>query len=62
MVQDPYASPDRLADLVGRCAEMGFTDVVVAFPRREGVFAGDMSVFEKAVTRLRRDAVGGGDH
>ncbi|WP_086563289.1 LLM class flavin-dependent oxidoreductase [Streptomyces africanus] len=61
VVEDPYGSPERLVDLVGRCAGLGFTDVVVAFPRREGVFAGDMSVFEEAVSRLRCDPVRGGD-
>ncbi|MEV4450557.1 MULTISPECIES: LLM class flavin-dependent oxidoreductase [Streptomyces] len=60
-VEDPYGSPERLVELVGRCADMGFTDVVVAFPRREGVFAGDMSVFEEAVSRLRCDPVRGGN-
>jgi alkanesulfonate monooxygenase SsuD/methylene tetrahydromethanopterin reductase-like flavin-dependent oxidoreductase (luciferase family) len=52
VVTDPYSSPDRLADLVGRCAELGFTDVVLAYPRHEGVFAGDMRAFEEAVGRI----------
>jgi hypothetical protein len=46
---EPYASPDRFADLVGRCGELGFTDVVVAYPRPAGVFAGDERAFERAV-------------
>lgn len=50
---DPYSSPERLAELVGRCAELGFTDVVIAWPRAEGVFAGDLSAFERAVAHLR---------
>jgi alkanesulfonate monooxygenase SsuD/methylene tetrahydromethanopterin reductase-like flavin-dependent oxidoreductase (luciferase family) len=49
----PYASPERLADLVGRCGELGFTDVVLAYPRPHGVFAGDERAFERAVTSLR---------
>ncbi|MEV7012366.1 LLM class flavin-dependent oxidoreductase [Streptosporangium sp. NPDC051022] len=52
VVAEPYGSPERLADLVGRCAELGFTDVVLAYPREEGVFAGDMRAFEEAVTRV----------
>ncbi len=50
---DPYASPERLADLVGRCGELGFTDVVLAYPRPDGVFAGDERAFERAVTSVR---------
>jgi alkanesulfonate monooxygenase SsuD/methylene tetrahydromethanopterin reductase-like flavin-dependent oxidoreductase (luciferase family) len=48
----PYASPERLADLVGRCGELGFTDVVLAYPRPHGVFAGDERAFERAVTSV----------
>ncbi|WP_053703460.1 LLM class flavin-dependent oxidoreductase [Streptomyces sp. WM6368] len=54
IVANPYGSPERLADLVGRCADLGFTDVVVAYPRREGIFAGDLSEFEEAVSRMQR--------
>ncbi|NED09285.1 LLM class flavin-dependent oxidoreductase [Streptomyces sp. SID6648] len=61
VVEDPYGSPERLAELVGRCADLGFTDVVLAWPRREGVFAGDMAVWEEAVSRLRRDTARGED-
>ncbi|WP_345363101.1 LLM class flavin-dependent oxidoreductase [Actinoallomurus liliacearum] len=50
IVADPYSSVDRLGDLVGRCACLGFTDVVVAYPRSEGVFAGDAAMFEKAMS------------
>jgi alkanesulfonate monooxygenase SsuD/methylene tetrahydromethanopterin reductase-like flavin-dependent oxidoreductase (luciferase family) len=50
IVADPYSSVGRLADLVGRCAHLGFTDVVVAYPRREGVFAGDAAAFQEAMS------------
>ncbi|GAA1997061.1 LLM class flavin-dependent oxidoreductase [Catenulispora subtropica] len=50
---DPYGSPERLADLVGRCADLGFTDAVVAWPRAEGAFAGDRTAFEKATSHVR---------
>ncbi len=50
VVADPYASPERLRDLIGRCAGTGFTDVVLAYPRAQGVFAGDPHAFELAVT------------
>jgi alkanesulfonate monooxygenase SsuD/methylene tetrahydromethanopterin reductase-like flavin-dependent oxidoreductase (luciferase family) len=49
VVADPYRSPERLRDLVGRSADLGFTDVVVAYPRRTGIFAGDPGSFERAV-------------
>jgi alkanesulfonate monooxygenase SsuD/methylene tetrahydromethanopterin reductase-like flavin-dependent oxidoreductase (luciferase family) len=52
VVTDPYRSPARFADLVGRCGELGFTDVVVAYPRADGVFAGDVRRFERAVPQL----------
>ncbi|HEY1622372.1 MAG TPA: LLM class flavin-dependent oxidoreductase [Streptosporangiaceae bacterium] len=50
IVADPYSSPERLRDLVGRCADLGFTDIVLAYPRRTGIFAGDLDSFERAVT------------
>ncbi len=53
IVADPYASPERLRDLVGRCADLGFTDVVLAYPRAAGIFAGDLNSFERAFTALR---------
>ncbi|MFI6442585.1 LLM class flavin-dependent oxidoreductase [Streptomyces sp. NPDC050759] len=49
VVADPYASPARFVDVVGRCRDLGFTDVVVNHPREEGVFRGDPGAFEKAV-------------
>lgn len=52
VVVDPYDSPERLADLAGRCAALGFTDVVLAHPRPDGVFAGDPHRFERAVLPL----------
>ncbi|MFE7776526.1 LLM class flavin-dependent oxidoreductase [Streptomyces sp. NPDC057445] len=58
VVADACASPERLADLLGRCAELGFTDVVLALPRAEGVFAGDRRAFERAVLHVR--GAGGG--
>jgi alkanesulfonate monooxygenase SsuD/methylene tetrahydromethanopterin reductase-like flavin-dependent oxidoreductase (luciferase family) len=52
VVADPYRSPERLCDLAGRCADLGFTDVVVAYPRPAGIFAGDLRSFERAVAAL----------
>jgi len=46
-------------DLVGRAAELGFTDVISHWPRPEGVYAGRREVLEQVATevvpRLRRD-------
>jgi hypothetical protein len=47
---------ERLRDLVGRCARLGFTDVVVAYPRPAGVFAGDPAAFERAMVACAADA------
>ncbi|WP_216651215.1 LLM class flavin-dependent oxidoreductase [Actinomadura litoris] len=52
VVDAPYASPERFAEVVGRCRDLGFTDVVVNHPRSEGVFAGDRTDFERAVLAL----------
>ncbi|MPZ85176.1 MAG: LLM class flavin-dependent oxidoreductase [Actinophytocola sp.] len=56
VVSDPFDSPERLADVVGRCAEVGFTDVVVPWPRDDGIFAGDQRAFEKAVLPMTTGA------
>lgn len=45
-------SAERIVDVVGRCHESGFTDVVIAYPRRDGVLAGDPAAFEHAAGRL----------
>ncbi|WP_211353752.1 LLM class flavin-dependent oxidoreductase [Couchioplanes caeruleus] len=34
-------SPQNLVDVLSRCAELGFTDAVVAYPRSTGIFSGD---------------------
>jgi hypothetical protein len=39
----------RFVDVVGRCHELGFTDVVVNHPRRSGIFHGDPDTFAHAV-------------
>lgn len=49
VVANPYESPERLADLLGRCAEAGFSDAVLPYPRDNGIFAGDQRAFERAV-------------
>ncbi|HKN97944.1 MAG TPA: LLM class flavin-dependent oxidoreductase [Pseudonocardiaceae bacterium] len=41
------ASVGRFTDMVGRAAELGFTDVVAHWPRADGVFAGRESVVEE---------------
>ena len=42
------------AEMSGRAAELGFTDVVTHWPRPEGPYAGDESVLEEVAARLRR--------
>ena len=39
-------------DLVGRAAGLGFTDVISHWPRREGIYAGSVSVLDEVASRL----------
>lgn len=41
-------------DAVGRAEELGFTDVVVHWPRTEGIYAGDETVLEAVAADLPR--------
>lgn len=45
-------SVDHFEDMVGRAGELGFTDVVTHWPRREGVYAGSERVLEEVAARL----------
>ena len=46
------SSVDAFDDAVGRAAELGFTDVVVHWPRASKQYVGDPAVLEQAATRL----------
>jgi alkanesulfonate monooxygenase SsuD/methylene tetrahydromethanopterin reductase-like flavin-dependent oxidoreductase (luciferase family) len=50
----PYAlsSLAYLTDAVGRAADLGFTDVIVHWPRPDGPYAGDEGVLETAAAEL----------
>ncbi|MEU6588530.1 LLM class flavin-dependent oxidoreductase [Streptomyces sp. NPDC046881] len=50
IVKSPYSSPEQFVDLVGRCQEIGFTDVVVNHPRPSGVFSGSRPDFLRAAS------------
>ena len=39
-------------DLTGRAAELGFTDVIAHWPRREGIYAGSEAVLEQVASRF----------
>ncbi|MFI7061232.1 LLM class flavin-dependent oxidoreductase [Kribbella sp. NPDC050124] len=43
------SSVDAFEDVVGRAADLGFTDVISHWPRAEGVYAGSVDVLEKVV-------------
>ena len=45
-------SPDFFADLAGRLGELGFTDMVVAWPRSEEPYAGSEKVLEKVASEV----------
>jgi len=46
------SSIEAFADAAGRAAELGFTDIVVHWPRPEGVYAGDDAVLDRIADRL----------
>ena len=45
------SSADLFEDVVGRAAELGFTDVTAPWPRAEGVYAGDERVVREVASR-----------
>jgi alkanesulfonate monooxygenase SsuD/methylene tetrahydromethanopterin reductase-like flavin-dependent oxidoreductase (luciferase family) len=49
-LDDGLSSPEAFAELAGRYAEIGVTDLVVHCPREEGPFAADLAVFEAIFT------------
>ena len=56
-LERPLASRDAFLDVVGRYEEMGFTELVVHWPRAEEPFAASRSVLEEIapdVDRLNR--------
>ena len=48
-------SIEHFRDCAGRAGELGFTDVVVAWPRPEGPFAGDEQILEDIAADLARE-------
>jgi len=49
---DPLASPGHCTDLLERCSKAGMTHVVIHWPRRAGVYAGDEAVLELIATEV----------
>ncbi|WP_459246463.1 LLM class flavin-dependent oxidoreductase [Streptomyces youssoufiensis] len=47
----PLGSVERFVDFAGACAEAGFTDLVVHYPRPDGPFAADLAVFERIASQ-----------
>lgn len=47
-------SVDAFEDAVGRAHELGFTDVVAHWPRRDGIYAGDEAVLQEVASRFAR--------
>jgi len=48
-------SVELYAEMAGRAAELGFTDVVTHWPRAEGPYAGDVSVLEAVAAQVVGD-------
>jgi hypothetical protein len=42
---DPAASPASMLGFARRCADLGFTDLTVHYPRSSGIFAGSGTAF-----------------
>jgi alkanesulfonate monooxygenase SsuD/methylene tetrahydromethanopterin reductase-like flavin-dependent oxidoreductase (luciferase family) len=49
-------SVDAFDDMVGRAEELGFTDVISHWPRRDGVYAGSEEVLFEVASRLASPA------
>jgi hypothetical protein len=45
-------SVEKLRDVLGRAAALGFSEVVVHWPRPDGVYAGDEAVLEKVAAEV----------
>ena len=45
-------SVDRFAEVAGRAAELGFTDIVTHWPRAEGVYAGSPDVLDGVASEV----------
>ena len=50
--QYALSSVAAFEDVVGRAAELGFTDVTTHWPRAEGIYAGSESVLHEVASRL----------
>ncbi len=48
----PLASFQAFQDTAGRYAELGFTDLVLHWPRTEGVFKGDLTVLDRIASEV----------
>ncbi|MGS0687820.1 LLM class flavin-dependent oxidoreductase [Nakamurella sp. GG22] len=46
------SSMDAFTDAAGRAAALGFTDVIVHWPRPEGIYAGDDAILDEIADRL----------
>jgi alkanesulfonate monooxygenase SsuD/methylene tetrahydromethanopterin reductase-like flavin-dependent oxidoreductase (luciferase family) len=55
---DPLASVDAFVDYAGRCAELGFTELVLHWPVPDSVFDADVDVFERVATEGLRQLAG----
>jgi hypothetical protein len=51
-VQFSLSSVAAFEDMVGRAAELGFTDVISHWPRTEGVYAGSEDVLEQVAAEV----------
>ncbi len=52
-------SVERFREVAGRARELGFTDLVVHWPRADGVYAGSEAVLERVAADVLPELVGG---
>ena len=46
----PTTSLTAFLDFAGTCSDLGFTDLTVHYPRKDGIFAGNRSEFARIIT------------
>jgi alkanesulfonate monooxygenase SsuD/methylene tetrahydromethanopterin reductase-like flavin-dependent oxidoreductase (luciferase family) len=49
---DLATSAEQVRDAIGRAGDLGFTDVVIAWPREHGIFQGSEAVLEQIASHL----------
>jgi hypothetical protein len=54
-LSESMTSIEHFREYVGRASALGFTDIVIAWPRPNGPFAGDEKILEDIAAELARE-------